>query len=109
MMATLSTNDLLLGIGLVLELAVGSQLVATLVGLPAIVVLLPMGAVTGDHTSYRHKREVTSDQAGIRSGQAKDISPDQARILGTRNATAELLDPHQGHVGGRDAQRPQLG
>jgi NhaP-type Na+/H+ or K+/H+ antiporter len=46
-MATLSTNDLLLGIGLVLALAVGSQLVAKLVRLPAIVVLLPVGFLAG--------------------------------------------------------------
>lgn len=46
-MATLSTNDLLLGIGLVLALAVGSQLLAKLLRLPAIVVLLPVGFVAG--------------------------------------------------------------
>jgi NhaP-type Na+/H+ or K+/H+ antiporter len=46
-MATLSTNDLLLGIGLVLVLAVGSQLVAKVLGLPAIVVLLPVGFIAG--------------------------------------------------------------
>ncbi len=47
MMTVLSTNDLLLGIGLVLVLAVGSQLVAKLLRLPAIVVLLPVGFVAG--------------------------------------------------------------
>ena len=47
MTAVLSTNDLLLGIGLVLGLAVGSQLVAKFVRLPAIVVLLPVGFVAG--------------------------------------------------------------
>jgi NhaP-type Na+/H+ or K+/H+ antiporter len=46
-MAALSTNDLLLGIGLVLALAVGSQLVAKLLRLPAIVVLLPVGFIAG--------------------------------------------------------------
>ena len=46
-MGALSTNELLLGIGLVLALAVGSQLVAKLVRLPAIVVLLPVGFVAG--------------------------------------------------------------
>jgi NhaP-type Na+/H+ or K+/H+ antiporter len=43
----LSTNDLLLGIGLVLVLAVGAQLVSKVVRLPAIVVLLPVGFVAG--------------------------------------------------------------
>jgi NhaP-type Na+/H+ or K+/H+ antiporter len=47
MTAALSTNDLLLGIGLVLTLAVGSQLVARAVRLPAIVVLLPVGFIAG--------------------------------------------------------------
>ena len=47
MTAVLSTNDLLLGIGLVLVLAVGSQLLARALGLPAIVVLLPVGFIAG--------------------------------------------------------------
>jgi NhaP-type Na+/H+ or K+/H+ antiporter len=47
MTATLSTNDLLLGIGLVLVLAVGSQLLARSLALPAIVVLLPVGFIAG--------------------------------------------------------------
>ena len=47
MTAALSTNDLLLGIGLVLTLAVGSQLVARTLRLPAIVVLLPVGFIAG--------------------------------------------------------------
>jgi NhaP-type Na+/H+ or K+/H+ antiporter len=45
--AVLSTNDLLLGIGLVLVLAVGSQLLARALRLPAIVVLLPVGFIAG--------------------------------------------------------------
>ena len=44
MTANLSTNDLLLGMGLVLVLAVGSQLVAKLLRLPAFgALLLPPG------------------------------------------------------------------
>ena len=47
-MATpLSANELLLGIGLVVVLAVGSQLFARALRLPAIVVLLPVGFVAG--------------------------------------------------------------
>jgi NhaP-type Na+/H+ or K+/H+ antiporter len=45
--AALSTDELLAGIGLVLVLAVGSQLLARVVRLPAIVVLLPVGFVAG--------------------------------------------------------------
>lgn len=47
MTTALSTNQLLLGIGLVLVLAVGSQLLARTLRLPAIVVLLPVGFVAG--------------------------------------------------------------
>jgi NhaP-type Na+/H+ or K+/H+ antiporter len=43
----MSTNQILLGLGLVLVLAVGSQLLARLVGVPALVVLLPAGFVAG--------------------------------------------------------------
>ncbi len=47
MTTSLSTNDLLLGIGLVLLLAVASQLMARSLHLPAIVVLLPVGFIAG--------------------------------------------------------------
>lgn len=47
MTTALSTNELLAGIGLVLVLAVGSQLLAKVSRLPAIVVLLPIGFVAG--------------------------------------------------------------
>jgi NhaP-type Na+/H+ or K+/H+ antiporter len=43
----MSTNQILFGLGLVLVLAVGSQLLARLVGVPALVVLLPAGFVAG--------------------------------------------------------------
>jgi NhaP-type Na+/H+ or K+/H+ antiporter len=43
----LSTNELLAGMGLVVVLAVGSQLFARVLRLPAIVVLLPVGFVAG--------------------------------------------------------------
>jgi NhaP-type Na+/H+ or K+/H+ antiporter len=50
----LSTNDILLGLGLVLALAVGSQLTGRLLGLPAIVVLLPAGFLAGALTDDVH-------------------------------------------------------
>ena len=43
----MSSDDVLLGLGLVLVLAVGSQLTARLLRLPAIVVLLPVGFFAG--------------------------------------------------------------
>jgi NhaP-type Na+/H+ or K+/H+ antiporter len=45
--APLSSDDALLGLGLVTGLAVGSQLAARRLRLPAIVVLLPVGFVAG--------------------------------------------------------------
>ncbi len=49
-----STNDLLTGLGLVVVLAVGSQLVAGRLRLPAIVLLLPAGFVAGIATTDVH-------------------------------------------------------
>jgi hypothetical protein len=46
----MSTDDALLGLGLVLGLAVAAQLAARLMRLPAIVVLLPMGFAAGSIT-----------------------------------------------------------
>src|SRR5919109_1803138 len=43
----MSSDDVLLGLGLVLVLAVGAQMAARLARLPAIVVLLPVGFVAG--------------------------------------------------------------
>src|SRR3954464_11652887 len=43
----MTTDDVLLGLGLVIVLAVGSQLVAGRLRLPAIVVLLPVGFLAG--------------------------------------------------------------
>ena len=43
----MSSDDVLLGLGLVLVLAVGAQLVARVLRIPAIVVLLPTGFVAG--------------------------------------------------------------
>jgi NhaP-type Na+/H+ or K+/H+ antiporter len=45
-----SSDDVLLGLGLVLVLAVGAQLLARLTRLPAIVVLLPAGFIAGAAT-----------------------------------------------------------
>jgi NhaP-type Na+/H+ or K+/H+ antiporter len=46
-MSGLSTDDILLGLGLVVVLAIGSQLLARRLGIPAIVVLLPLGFIAG--------------------------------------------------------------
>jgi NhaP-type Na+/H+ or K+/H+ antiporter len=44
---TMSGNQILFGLGLVLVLAVGSQLLARLLGVPSLVVLLPVGFLAG--------------------------------------------------------------
>jgi NhaP-type Na+/H+ or K+/H+ antiporter len=56
--APLSTNALLLGIGLVLVLAVGSQLASKALRLPAIVVLLPVGFIAGALTTDVHPSDL---------------------------------------------------
>ena len=43
----MTTNDILLGLGLVLVLAVSSQLLAWRLHIPAIVLLLPAGFIAG--------------------------------------------------------------
>src|SRR4051795_2290854 len=50
----MSADDVLLGLGLVLILAVSSQLLAARLRLPAIVVLLPAGFLGGIATSDIH-------------------------------------------------------
>jgi NhaP-type Na+/H+ or K+/H+ antiporter len=57
-MGVLSTDDVLLGLGLVVVLAIGSQIVARLLQLPAIVVLLPVGFVAGILTDTVHPDEL---------------------------------------------------
>jgi NhaP-type Na+/H+ or K+/H+ antiporter len=52
--ATLSQDQILFGLGLVLVLAVGSQLLARLVRVPALVVLLPAGFLAGIATDHVH-------------------------------------------------------
>jgi len=46
-----TTNQVLIGVGLILTLAAGSQVLASLLKIPAIIILLPAGFVTGAITS----------------------------------------------------------
>src|SRR5262245_252192 len=46
----MSTNQILFGLALVLVLAVGSQVLARMVRVPALVVLLPVGFIAGAAT-----------------------------------------------------------
>src|SRR5262245_42082070 len=57
----MTTNQILFGLGLVLVLAVGSQLLARRLGLPAIVVLLPAGFIAGIATSDVHPEKLLGD------------------------------------------------
>jgi NhaP-type Na+/H+ or K+/H+ antiporter len=56
-----SSDDVLLGLGLVLGLAVGAQLTARLTRLPAIVVLLPAGFLAGAVTDVVHPDKLLGD------------------------------------------------
>jgi NhaP-type Na+/H+ or K+/H+ antiporter len=97
--AVLSTNEILAGIGLVIVLAVGSQLVAAVLRLPAIVILLPVGFVAGILTDDVHPSSLLGPlyqpfvsvavgvilfEAGLRLS-FRDVRP---RI---RNVTARLV------------------
>jgi hypothetical protein len=43
----MTTDQILLGVGLTLSLAVGSQILASRLRIPALIVLLPVGFVAG--------------------------------------------------------------
>ena len=47
----MTTNQILIGVGLILALAVGSQVLASRMRVPAIIVLLPAGFVAGALTT----------------------------------------------------------
>lgn len=57
----MTTNQILFGLGLVLVLAVSSQLLARGLGLPAIVVLLPAGFLAGMATDDVHPEDLLGD------------------------------------------------
>jgi NhaP-type Na+/H+ or K+/H+ antiporter len=57
----MSSDDVLLGLGLVLVLAVGAQLVARVLRIPAIVVLLPTGFVAGAVTDVVEPARLLGD------------------------------------------------
>ena len=59
--SAVSGDDVLLGLGLVLVLAVAAQLVARLTRLPAIVVLLPAGFIAGAVTDVVHPDKLLGD------------------------------------------------
>ena len=59
--ALMSTDDVLLGLGLVLVLAVSSQLLAARVRIPAIVLLLPAGFLAGAATDVVHPDQLLGD------------------------------------------------
>ena len=47
----MSTDQVLLGVGLILVLAVGSQVFASRLRIPALIILLPVGFTAGAITS----------------------------------------------------------
>ena len=57
----MTTNDILIGIGIVLVLAVGSQLLARRLRIPGIVVLLPTGFIAGIATDDVHPEDLLGD------------------------------------------------
>ena len=73
----MTTNQILIGVGLILVLAVGSQVLASRLRIPAIIVLLPVGFIAGALTT--------------------DVNPD--RLLGP------AFEPLVSLVGGGDPLR----
>ena len=57
----MTSNQILFGLGLVLVLAVGSQLLARRLRIPAIVVLLPAGFIAGIATNDVHPEQLLGD------------------------------------------------
>ena len=47
----MTTNQILLGVGLILALAVGSQIIASRLRIPALIILLPAGFIAGAITT----------------------------------------------------------
>ena len=47
----MTTNQILIGVGLILVLAVGAQVLASRLRIPAIIVLLPVGFIAGALTT----------------------------------------------------------
>ena len=47
----MTTNQVLLGVGLILVLAVGSQVLASRLKIPALIILLPVGFTAGAITT----------------------------------------------------------
>jgi NhaP-type Na+/H+ or K+/H+ antiporter len=48
---SVTTNQVLLGVGLILALAVGSQVLASRLRIPALIILLPAGFIAGAITA----------------------------------------------------------
>jgi len=74
----MSSDDVLLGLGLVLVLAVSSQLLAARVRIPAIVLLLPAGFIAGAATDVVHPDRLLGDLYQRRDpvrGRAARVAP----------------------------------
>ena len=61
----MTTNQILIGVGLILVLAVGSQVLASRLRIPAIIVLLPAGFVAGALTTDVNPQRPA--RAGVRA------------------------------------------
>lgn len=77
---TVTTNQVLAGVGLILVLAVGSQVLASRLRIPALIVLLPTGFVAGAAATdvnpqrllslVRGRRQADAGHEGWRAGAA---------------------------------------
>ena len=61
----MTTNQILIGVGLILVLAVGAQVLASRLRIPAIIVLLPAGFIAGPRPDVRPS--ASSGSSGVRA------------------------------------------
>jgi hypothetical protein len=85
----MSTDEILLGLGLVFVLAVSSQVLAHRLGLPAIVVLLPAGFVAGIATDDVHPEALPTWRIGFGRLSGADTLSTWAGRSGLADALAQ--------------------
>jgi NhaP-type Na+/H+ or K+/H+ antiporter len=61
----MSTNQVLLGVALIVALAVGAQVLAQLLRIPALILLLPFGFLAGAFTDVVHADKLLGGPAPL--------------------------------------------
>ena len=88
----MSTNQNLMGVGLILALAVGSQVLASRLRIPVIIVLLPAGFVAGALTTDVNPQRAPP-RAGVRATGVR-VGGHHPLGSGSEPRHAEAQGPH---------------